>query len=148
MRAAEVVEHRVAAVEPGAFLQPPDDLVAVSRDQDAIEKRQHGDAQRREPGALAPPRRRPAVLRAGARTFSSQPRPPYLRPVCGADGGTRTHTSKAQGILSPRRLPFRHVRAAVEWHSFVLGANGRRATASPAETISPRSSGRAFPCRA
>lgn len=29
----------------------------------------------------------------------------------GADGGTRTHTSKAQGILSPRRLPFRHVRS-------------------------------------
>ena len=31
----------------------------------------------------------------------------------GADGGTRTHTSKAQGILSPRRLPFRHVRIGV-----------------------------------
>src|SRR5690606_3579402 len=29
----------------------------------------------------------------------------------GAGGGTRTRTSKAQGILNPRRLPFRHARA-------------------------------------
>ena len=28
----------------------------------------------------------------------------------GTGGGTRTRTSKAQGILSPRRLPFRHTR--------------------------------------
>ena len=32
------------------------------------------------------------------------------RKSVGADGGTRTRMSKAQGILSPRRLPFRHVR--------------------------------------
>ena len=31
----------------------------------------------------------------------------------GTDGGTRTRTSKAQGILSPWRLPFRHVRPEV-----------------------------------
>ena len=34
----------------------------------------------------------------------------YSRISNGAGGGTRTRTIKDQGILSPRRLPFRHTR--------------------------------------
>ena len=42
----------------------------------------------------------------------------------GAGGGTRTRTGKAQGILSPRRLPFRHARSIARLTA--VGGAGQR----------------------
>src|SRR5690606_27820121 len=44
------------------------------------------------------------------REFGREPRVDADVAQIGAGGRTRTGTSKAQGILSPRRLPFRHTR--------------------------------------